>query len=45
VKNLLEYDFEGPPHSLIIPGDLHFMETEALIAFAGAPKTLREVVR
>ena len=45
VKNLLEYDFEGPPHSLIIPGDLHFMEAEALIAFAGAPKTLRDVVR
>jgi diphthine synthase len=45
VEALLEYDFGGPPQSLILPGELHFMEAEALIAFAGAPKTLRDVTR
>jgi diphthine synthase len=38
---LLQYDFGGPPQSLIIPGELHFMETEALIVFAGAPLKIR----
>ena len=42
---LLSYDFGGPPQSLILPGQLHFMEVEALIAFAGAPKKLRDVVK
>jgi diphthine synthase len=44
-KNLLKYDFGGPPHSLIFPGQIHFMEAEALIAFAGAPKNLRSMVK
>lgn len=39
---LAEYDFGAPPHSLIIPGTLHFMETEALIVLADAPKTIKE---
>jgi len=43
-KNLLTYDFGGPPQSLILPGELHFMEVEALIAFAGAPEKLRGVL-
>ena len=42
---LLGYDFGGPPQSLIVPGELHFMEAEALIQFAGAPEKLRSVVR
>jgi diphthine synthase len=37
VGALFGYDFGEPPFSLIIPGDLHFMEIDALIAFAGAP--------
>jgi diphthine synthase len=41
VKNLLDYDFGKPPHSLIFPGKLHFMEAEALIVLAGAPEELR----
>ena len=45
IKELLKHDFGGPPQSLIFPGKLHFMEAEALIIFAGAPKTLRESVR
>ena len=42
-RNLLKFDFGGPPHSLILTGQLHFMEIEALINLAGAPKELREV--
>ena len=44
-RELLEFDFGGPPQSLIVPGELHFMEVEALITFAGAPVKLRSVVR
>ncbi len=43
--NLVGYDFGGPPQSLIVPGDLHFLEAEALIRFAGAPEKLRSLVR
>ena len=45
VEELLSYDFGAPPHSLVIPGRLHFMEAEALITFAGAPITLRSMAR
>jgi diphthine synthase len=31
-------DLGPPPHCLVIPGPLHFLEREALIAFAGAPQ-------
>jgi diphthine synthase len=41
IKDLLNYDFGQPPYSIIIPGELHFMEIEALIAFAGAPITIK----
>ncbi len=33
---LLELDLGAVPHSLVFPGKLHFMEAEALKAFAGA---------
>jgi diphthine synthase len=42
IVDLLEIDFGGPPQSLIFPGKLHFMETEALIAFAQAPQKIKE---
>jgi len=45
IKELLKYDFGGPPQSLIFTGDLHFMETEALVAFAGAPEKLRRLAK
>jgi diphthine synthase len=38
IKDMLGFDFRGPPHSLIFPGELHFMEVEALTLLAGAPK-------
>jgi diphthine synthase len=44
IKELLGYDFGGPPHSIIFPGKLHFMEAEALIVLAGAPEKVREAV-
>jgi diphthine synthase len=36
-SNLREFNFGPPPHVLIVPGKLHFMEAEALEVFAGAP--------
>jgi diphthine synthase len=42
VENLLEIDFGQPPHVLIVPGKLHFIEADALRVFAGAPE---EVLR
>jgi diphthine synthase len=45
IGELLNFDFGEPPQSLIFPGQLHFMEAEALIAFAGAPKKLRSMAK
>jgi diphthine synthase len=36
-KNLASHDFGDPPHALIIPGKLHFHETEALKTLASCP--------
>lgn len=44
LEDLLDYDFGGPPHSIVFPGELHFMEAEALIVLASAPDSLREMV-
>ncbi|MEM2320600.1 MAG: diphthine synthase [Candidatus Bathyarchaeia archaeon] len=46
IKDLVKFDFGDPPHILIIPADkLHFMEAEALIALAGAPRWVMEMIR
>ncbi len=45
IKNLIGYDFGGPLHCLIIPSDLHFMEAEALVELAGAPRELFEELK
>jgi diphthine synthase len=45
VKDLANFDFGEPPYSLIFPGDMHFMETESLIAFAGAPAEFRRLAK
>ncbi len=37
VVELSKLDFGPPPHVLMVPGKLHFMEAEALRIFAGAP--------
>jgi len=45
IQKLSEFDFGEPPFSLIIPGDMHFMEVDALIAFAGAPKEFKRLCK
>ena len=45
VEGLLNYDFGEPPFSLIVAGELHFMEVEALIALAGAPAAFRRLAK
>ncbi len=45
VAELQNFDFGKPPMSLIFPGALHFMEVEALIAFAGAPPAIRSLAK
>jgi diphthine synthase len=38
--NLLEQDFGAPPHALIAPGRMHFMEEEALESLADCPRSV-----
>lgn len=45
IKEVMTHDFGAPPHSLIFPGRLHFMEAEALIALAKAPEQIRGMVK
>lgn len=40
VKDLLKKDLGMPLFTIILPGDLHFMEQYALVYFAGAPKDI-----
>ena len=42
LADLARGDFGGPLHCIVLPGQLHFMEAEALAALAGAPKGLLE---
>jgi diphthine synthase len=44
-EELVKYDFGDPPQSLIFPGDMHFMEAEALVTLAGAPEQLRRLAK
>jgi len=44
VGGVMNHDFGPPPHILVFPGKLHFMEAEALITLAGAPEQIREMV-
>lgn len=45
LKELVNYGFGGPPHSIVFPGRLHFMEAEALVVLAGAPEKVRETTQ
>lgn len=38
IRGLLAMDLGPSPHCLVIPGSLHFLEREALEAFAGLPQ-------
>ena len=41
-EDLEKCDFGDPPHSMILPGRLHFVEAEALYVLAGAPRQILE---
>lgn len=41
ISELLDYGFGSPPHTLIVPSKLHFMEAEALVRLANASKSIR----
>ena len=43
LEDVIAYDFWAPPHTLIFPGKLHFMEAEVLIALADAPQEVMEM--
>jgi len=43
IAEVINYDFGAPPHTLIFPGKLHFMEAEALITLADAPEQVRRM--
>ena len=45
VKDIAKFDFGPPPYSLIFPGAMHFMEAEALVAFAGAPVEFKRLAK
>jgi len=42
VGDVMNHYFGDPPHTLVFPAKLHFMEAEALITLAGAPEQIRE---
>ena len=42
LEDVHTHDFGNPPHTLVFPGKLHFMETEALIHLANAPEDIRK---
>jgi len=44
VGDTMNHDFGDPPHTLVFPAKLHFMEAEALITLAGAPEQIRGMV-
>jgi len=44
-KDMKKEDFGPPHHSIVIPGKLHFMEAEALVGLAGAPKKIIDMAK
>ncbi|MGQ9759252.1 MAG: diphthine synthase [Candidatus Methanomethylicaceae archaeon] len=42
MKDLVGFDFGPPPHCLIVPGRLHFMEAKALVVLAKVDRALVE---
>ncbi len=45
IGDVMNYDFGAPPHTLVFPGRLHFMEAEALVTLAKAPELIREMAK
>ncbi|NJD98366.1 diphthine synthase [Thermococcus sp. LS1] len=44
VRDMLNEDFGRQPHVMVVPGRLHIVEAEYLVAFAGAPRKILEEV-
>jgi diphthine synthase len=44
ISELIEYDFGGPLHCIVIPSKLHIVEAEYLVEIAGAPKEILDDV-
>lgn len=42
IKELIDFDFGGPLHSIIIPSKLHIVESEYLVEVAGASNDILE---
>ncbi|MEM4728529.1 MAG: diphthine synthase [Thermoplasmata archaeon] len=42
IERLRHEGFGPPHHTIVVPGRLHFMEAEALVELAGAPKEILE---
>ncbi|WP_258085115.1 diphthine synthase [Thermococcus thermotolerans] len=40
VRDMISEDFGRQPHVMVVPGRLHVVEAEYLVAFAGAPKEI-----
>ena len=40
VRDMIQEDFGRQPHVMVVPGRLHIVEAEYLVAFAGAPKEI-----
>jgi len=45
IEEVVEFDFGAPPHTLVFPGKLHFMEAEALVVLGNAPKQVLELAQ
>jgi diphthine synthase len=43
IEEIMKHNFGAPPHTLIVPGKLHFMEAEALITLADAHEEVRRM--
>ncbi len=43
-SELLKFNFGMPPHTLVFPSKLHFMEAEALVTLANAPERVKEMI-
>ena len=40
IRDLIDFDFGGPLHCIVIPSDLHIVEAEYLVEVAGAPREI-----
>ena len=44
IKDLIDFDFGGPLHCIVIPSKLHIVEAEYLVEVAGAPREILDEI-